>query len=266
MIGAMSAGDRFVAALRLGFEGREEDALFELRALLGSDLGREERGWILLYEARFLGQLLRVAEARKRLRELSDTWGGIAEHDARIAVAVAVLYEMEGNPSRTLKELDRVLEKYSGFWQRQDMREPYEEIQANRGRLLANEGRWKEAIPLLEETLLSKKDKPGQFYYNLGYCYFLAEQWDRSERRLKEALNRELQPAFASAAHFYLGRLHSRKQAFAIAIKEFEEAEKFAVESGVSRKGIYAEMAAGYKHLGRMEEAMRYADLARGSP
>jgi tetratricopeptide (TPR) repeat protein len=49
------------------------------------------------------------------------------------------------------------------------LQEPYEEIQANRGRLLVGQGRWEEALPLLEETLRSEKGKPGEFYYNLGY-------------------------------------------------------------------------------------------------
>jgi hypothetical protein len=49
------------------------------------------------------------------------------------------------------------------------LQEPYEEIQANRGRLLVGQGRWEEALPLLEETSRSEKGKPGEFYYNLGY-------------------------------------------------------------------------------------------------
>ena len=67
------------------------------------------------------------------------------------------------------------------------MQEPYEEIQANRGRLLVGQGRWEEALPLLEETLRSEKGKPGEFYYNLGYCYFMAEEWDKSAERFREA-------------------------------------------------------------------------------
>jgi tetratricopeptide (TPR) repeat protein len=265
MAGAMFTGNRFVSALRLGFEGREELALQELKTLHAEGLNDEERGWVVLYEVRFLGQLLRVSEARKRLAELSKLWGSTPEHDVRMAVAEAVLYEMEGNPSQTLSRLNQIVKEYSGPWDRQDLREAYEEIQANRGRLLVNEGRWKEALPLLEETLRSEKEKSGQFYYNLGYCYFMAKKWDESERWLREALGKDLHPAIASATHFYMGRLQSRKQAFSVAIVEFQAAEKFAIESGISRKAIYAEMAAAYKNLGQMTEANRYAELARSA-
>ena len=84
MAGAMFTGDRFVVALRLGFEGKEELALQELKTLHAEGLNDEERGWVVLYEVRFLGQLLRVSEARKRLAELSKFWGSTPEHDVRI--------------------------------------------------------------------------------------------------------------------------------------------------------------------------------------
>lgn len=255
----------FVAALRLGFEKQEEEAIRQLRALLQETSDYEDRGWILLYEARFLGHLLRVAEARKRLAEVSRIWKRTPQHDVRIAVGEAVLYEAEGNPSRALDELDRIFEKYAGQWTLPDMDDPYEEIQANRGRMLVGQDRCKEALPLLEETLHFERGKPGEFYFNLGYSYFMTEEWEKSERWLKEALTEELHPAFSSAIHYYLGRLEYRKAAFARAIKEFEVAEKSAVEAGTSRKVIYGALAKAYKHLGQEEDATRYAELARSS-
>jgi len=257
--------DRFSAALRLGFEHQEERAISELDALLGEGLDDENRGWVLIYQARFLGYLLRLAEARTRLAEVSRIWEKTPQHDVRIAVAEAVLYEAEENPSRTLKELDRILERYKGQWDLPGMDDPYEEIQATRGRLLVGEERCKEALPLLEETLKFERGKPGEFYFNLGYCYFVTEQWEESERWLKEALTKELDSAFASITHYYLGRLEHDRGAFARAVKEFETSEEYARDAGISRKAIYGALAKAYKGLGQIEDAIHYAELAVSS-
>ncbi|MGO9589624.1 MAG: tetratricopeptide repeat protein [Candidatus Acidiferrales bacterium] len=256
---------RLQGALDLGFEGQEEAAIGHLRALLPEAPDDEEKGWIVLYEARFLAQLLRVTEARARLADLSGMWKATPEHDAQVAVAYALMHEMEGNPSQTLRELDRIAKKYSDFWEQRGARDLYEEIQANRGRLLAGEGRPKEALPLLEETLAFERGKPGQFYYNLGYCYFEAKEWDRCERWLKEALRRDLHPAIASATHYYLGRLEYVKGAYARAIKEFELAVTYALQAERPPGVIYAEMAKAYGHLGMAEERSRYDDLAKSA-
>lgn len=253
--------DPFVVALRLGFENQEERAIEQLRALLSDATNDEERGWIVIYEARFLGQLLRVAEARVRLADVRRLWTRTPEHDARIAVGEAVLYEVEGDPARTLAELDKILKEYSARWHLSELHEPYEEIQANRGRLLVGQGQWKEALPLLEETLRSEKGKPGEFYYNLGYCYFMAEEWDKSEQFLKEALANKVDPKFACSTHYYLGRVYYCTGALEQAVREFQTAEKVAPATGSSRKVVCGELARTYKELGMLEEAIRYSRM-----
>lgn len=261
----MFDASRFQEALDLGLEGKEEAAISCLRALLQETHNDEEKGWIALYEARFLAQLLRVAEARAQLAHLSRMWRSTPEHDAQIAVAYALMHEMEGKPSQTLRELDRIVKKYSTSWEGPCARDLYEEIQANRGRLLVGEGRLREALPLLEEALVFERDKPGQFYYNLGYCYFKAKEWDKSQHWLNEALRRDLHPAIASATHYYLGRLEYLKGAYARAISEFELAVIYALQAKRPPEVIYAEMAKAYGHLGMTEERSRYNDLAKSA-
>jgi tetratricopeptide (TPR) repeat protein len=256
-----SLQDRFGAALLLGFDHQEERAIQELRALVQEATGDEERGWIILYEARFLGHLLRVAEARQRLADLRSIWTRTAQHDASIAVGEASLYEAEGDSARALTEFDRILKEYADQWHLSELQEPYEEVQANRGRLLVGQDRCMEALPLLEETLRSEKGKPGEFYYNLGYCYFMAEQWEESERWLKHSLIKKLDPGCACLAHYYLGRLEYRLGALEEAVKEYEAAAKHAGEAGSSRKVIYGELARAYNELGNKEQALHYSRL-----
>jgi tetratricopeptide (TPR) repeat protein len=260
-----SGDDRFIAALRLGFDGQEQRAIDDLRALLKEDNSDEDKGWILIYEARFLGHLLRVAEAKERLETVSKIWPGTPGHQARLAIGKAVLYEAEGDAARCLKELDQIFKAFAGQWSLPELQEPYEEIQANRGRLLVGQDRWKEALPLLEETARSEKGKPGEFYLNLGYCYFMAGKWKEAEQRLNQALTNALHPILASGTHYYLGRLAYRRQAFALAIKEYELAAKYAIETGKPVFQIYREISVSYKQLGMTSESDRYSQLAHSS-
>jgi len=253
--------DPFVVALRLGFANQEEEAIRRLRELLGSATDDEQRGWIIIYEARFLGQLLRVAEARVRLAEVRRLWTSTPEHDTRIAVGEAALYEAEGNQARALTEFTKILKDYAGQWHTPDLQESYEEVQANRGRLLVVQDRWKEALPLLEETLRSDKGKSGEFYYNLGYCYFMAEDWEKAESFLNEALIRELPRKFWCAAHYYLGRVHYCRSEFEQAVKDFQTAEKYAADSATSPRVIHGELARTYKELGMIDQALRYSQM-----
>jgi hypothetical protein len=103
---------RFEGALALGFGGNEEAAMLRLRELLTQTLDPEEKGWVILYEATFLGRLHRVAEARDRVVDLRQLWQGVVEYDARIAVLEAFLDESEGERLRALTKLDAVLKKF----------------------------------------------------------------------------------------------------------------------------------------------------------
>jgi len=257
--------NRFQLALDLGCENQEERAIQELRALLQEGPTDEEKGWLMLYEARFLGQLLRVAEARTRLAELAGLWEKRPDHDVQIDVASALLYEMQGNLSQTLRELDRIARQYAALLKLPEFRDLYEEIQANRGRLLVDEDRVKEALPLLEETLRFERQKPGDFYYNLGYCYFMSGEWEKSERWLREALSSDLHPAIACVTHYYLGCLYYRKGSYAKAVTAFESAAEYAIQAKRPLNVIYGEMAKAYKRLGLEEESSHYTQLAKSS-
>jgi pentatricopeptide repeat protein len=260
---------RLQAALNLGVEAQEESAteraIRALRALLREARSDEEKGLVLLHEARFLGQLLLVTEARARLADVTRLWQKTPECEVQIAVGYALLYEMEGNPAETLRGLDRILKKYTAVWKLPDARDLYEEVQANRGRLLVGEGRLIEALPVLEETLRFEREKAGQFCYNLGYCYFKAGELEKAEQWLREALRRRLHPAIASATHYYLGRLDFDREAFARAIKEFESAAHYALQAKRGLKVIYGEMARSYNRLGMDKESSHFAELAKSA-
>lgn len=179
---------RFEGALALGFGGNEEAAMLRLRELLTQTLDPEEKGWVILYEATFLGRLHRVAEARDRVVDLRQLWQGVVEYDARIAVLEAFLDESEGERLLALTKLDAVLKKFAVLWNSSETRDLYEEIQFTRGRLLVYEDRWADALPILEESLRFERPKADEFFYNLGYCYFRNSEYGKAEEFLNKAV------------------------------------------------------------------------------
>jgi tetratricopeptide (TPR) repeat protein len=256
---------RFEEALELGYGSDPHRAVELLELLLQEVQENEDRGHIILYEAFFLARDERTVEARAKLQEVANLWKRTPEHKARMAVMDALLDEADGQASRTLKKLNRILKQYPTLWKSDDVHDLYEELQFNRGRLLATIDDWRLALPVLEECLSFQRPKHPELYANLGICYFEAEKWEKAVENLKLALSKGLSTKYSSAAHYYLGRLSYLRGALPKAVKEFELALDDATSAGTSRKVIYDALAKSYQHLGLNEESAKYARLAKNS-
>jgi tetratricopeptide (TPR) repeat protein len=262
----MFDADRFRAALILGFRGNPEGALGELQVLTRQTRDPGETGWVLLYQAVFLGHLHRIAEARERLSKIAEFWGSDAEANARTAVVSALLDEADGNRASALEQMDRILKVNEALWSTPQVKDLYEDIQLHRGRILATQQRWSEALPVLEEGLNFESAKSGEFYVNLGRSHFEMEHWADAEKYLREAISSDLDGGFSCAAHYYLGRLLYRKRgALAEAVQQFRLAEKCADVGAIDPKNIYDALAKSCKHLGLESESRRYQNLARST-
>jgi tetratricopeptide (TPR) repeat protein len=255
----------FEAALKLGYGDHPQRAIQQLEILEQEVQDKENKGLVILYEALFLGRLGRTTEARERLRAVAKLWEPSPEHQARMAVVDALLDEADGQAPRTLKKLGQILEEYRTLWKTDDVHNLYEEIQFNRGRLLATIGDWRLALPVLEECLSFERPMAGELYQSLGFCYFQAERWDKAEEILRLALSKEIIPSFSSAAHYYLGRIFYLRGALGKALMEFELALSDAKVAGTSQKNIYDALAKSSQYLGLSEDASRYALLAKSS-
>jgi tetratricopeptide (TPR) repeat protein len=229
---------RFEEAVVLGYGSDPHRAVELLEVLLHEVQENEDRGLIMLYEAFFLSRDERTTEARARLREVANVWERTPEHEARMAVMDALFDEADGQASRTLKKLSRILEQYPMLWESDDVRDLYEELQFNRGRLLATIGDWRIALPVLEECLSFRRPKHPELFANLGICYFQAEEWEKAVENLKLALSKGVSPTYSSAAHYYLGRVSYVRGALPKAMKEFELALDDAAAARISRKVI----------------------------
>lgn len=256
---------RFQEAVELGYGSDPHRAIQLLQLLLQDVRENEHKGLIILYEAFFLARDAHVTEARARLQDVVNIWESTPEHEARVAVIDALLDEADGQWRRTLKKLNRIWKQHSTLWKSDDVRDLYEELQFNRGRLLATIGDWRIALPVLEECLTFSRPKHPELYANLGICYFQAKEWEKAVENLKLALSKGLSPDYSSAIHYYLGRVSYLKGALPKAVKEFELALADATAAGTSLKVIYDALAKSCQHLGLREESARYSRLARNS-
>jgi tetratricopeptide (TPR) repeat protein len=256
---------RFEEALAIGYGSDPHRAVELLEVLLHEVHENEYRGLIMLYEALFLSRDGRTTEARAKLQEVTNLWKRTPEHKARMAVMDALLDEADGQASRTLKKLNRIIKQYPTLWKSDDVHDLYEELQFNRGRLLATIDDRRLALPVLEECLSFQRPKHPELYANLGICYFEAEKWEKAVENLKLALSKGLSPDYSSAAHYYLGRVSYLKGTLPRAVKEFELALDDATSAGTSRKVIYDALAKSYRYLGLDEESAKYARLAKNS-
>ena len=256
---------RFEEAVVLGYGDDPRRALELLEILLQEIQENEYRGLIMLYEAFFLARDERTTEARAKLKEVAKIWERTPEHEARMAVMDALFDEADGQASRTLKKLNRILKQYPALWKSDDTSDLYEELQFNRGRLLATIGDRRLALPVLEECLSFQRPKHPELFANLGICYFEAKEWEKAVENLELALSKGLSTTYSSAAHYYLGRVSYLKGALPKAVKEFELALDDATEAGTSRKVIYDALAKSCQHLGLSEESVKYARLAKNS-
>lgn len=262
----MFDADRFKNAITLGYGGSEENALQELQAILQASPENDDKGWIVLYEVIFLARLRRTTEARQRFAELSKLWGHrVAEHTARIGLTDALLDELEGNKAQALRKLDCILKDFENLWRSPDTRDLYEEVQLVRGRMLVDQGRYAEALPILEESLSFDRHIDVELCYDLGCCYFACKNWDKAEQWLKETLAKDPHAALASAVHYRLGLVYFFRDALARAIKELESAAEYRGEDSTPRKLIYEALAKCLRRMGLEEESKRYADLAESA-
>jgi tetratricopeptide (TPR) repeat protein len=156
-----------------------------------------------------------------------------------------------------------MVKRYGDNLRHPQLRDVYEEVQLRRGMRLAHLGRFREALPLLEECLnFTAPLITSELYYELGRCYVDAGDLQRARSCLTKALDMGLDQARASSAHFNLGTIHMRNDAYAKAVKEFDLAEAHADAANISKKSIYKAGAVSYDRLGQSEKAMRYLELA----
>jgi tetratricopeptide (TPR) repeat protein len=203
-------------------------------------------------------------EARQLLRVIRKTFAEIDEALVRADEAEIELDSWEDRWDRVLPALDRMLDRYGDLLHHPRLRDMYEQVQLRRGMRLADLGRYKEALPLLEEAVtfdLPRSD--GNLYHELGRCYLDSEDYERANDALTKAIKLGIHDSRAAHAHWNIAVILLRKDSAARALDELRLAEEHATSAGTSKKNIYKAMAIAFHKLGMVEDALRYAKMSK---
>jgi tetratricopeptide (TPR) repeat protein len=110
----------------------------------------------------------------------------------------------DDNREAVLKKLEMALKKYTPTLKESPSRYSYEGLQIRRAFILADLGRWKEALPILEGITSPQEYREGVAFY-LGHCYVSGKEYKKAKPYLVEALKLGLPPSLEYRAHNELG-------------------------------------------------------------
>jgi len=178
------------------------------------------------------------------------------------------------NLEATLSRFEAVIKKHSlESTSKRDSRIPkdlysrdfYESIQIRRAFILADLGRWKEALPILEEIQSPKEYREGVAFY-LGHCHLAAHDYIRAEQKLTEALRLgDLPKSLEYRAHCELGMAYYELRDYQQAKRELENCAKTADKSYLGDGVIWRWLELTCRALGLKAEAEQYARMANPS-
>lgn len=251
-------------AVELRDSGQVREALEEFTALTESTTDLEEKASLLINQVRCYRLLGRLTEARQRLsaaRRIAPKTHLLLY----LEYENAVLRWHEGKRSESLDILNSLQSNYGKILRSPEHKDLYEQVQSGRGMLLAELARYREAKPLLEESLSFDAriiEKEGVLR-DLGLCYLELGDRDRAKEAFTESLRENAHGVYATMAHYYLGTIYFEGAAFAKAALEFEASLSGAEEAQIPKEHLYQYLARTSRHLGMGKEAERYEKLSK---
>jgi len=268
---------RFLKACQLRDDGKLNEAIEEFRTLAaGTEDPVDKAGVFLNVAATFqaLGEYDRARQQLRAARTLvlpSDDLSIAASQDRRL-VQLEVSFDFEdadissyeGKLEEALAKFDLLLKKYKQVLEEPELRESYEMTQARRGFILADLGRCKEALPILEEAESFEGGK-GEICFYLGHCYLASRDYSRAVRKLDEALRLGLPRRLEYRAHCELGTAYYQLKDYAKAKLEFERSAETADAEYIQQAQIWKWLENTSRNLGLNDEADRYSRQAATS-
>jgi tetratricopeptide (TPR) repeat protein len=264
-------------ACQLVDAGKFSEAYDEFIQLVENTPDPLEKAWPLIYAADTLQRLGQEEVASAQLsaaRALIEKHRPTAPATNEAFAAAETFLDFEeanllwlrgGSLEAALSRFEAVLKKHRLELKDSRARGLYEAIQTRRAFILADLGRWKEALPILEEIESPQEYKEGVAFY-LGHCYLSAHDHIRAEQKLTEALSLGGLPhSLEYRAHCELGMTYYQLQNYAPAKRELEKCAATADKSYLKDGIIWKYLEATCRALGLKGEAEHYASLARPS-
>lgn len=269
--------EHFLAACQLRDEGKYAQAYEAFRVLGDETTDRVDKAGILLHAAKTLKLQEKYIAAEDQLRAarelVTDYLGPSPSSDERIAhLEIYLDYEdadlswKQGKNKEALAKFESSLKRYEGRLREPDFAGFYELTQTCRAFILADLGRWKEAMPVLEEarSFPEPEYKEGITFY-LGHCYLSAGEVEKAEELLAEALKLGLPESLEFRAHCELGMVYNKRRDYAKAKQEFEKCVATADSKYIQHSRIWEWLQDTCRALGLRAEAEDYARRAKPS-
>src|SRR5262249_55923314 len=191
---------KFQQACRLRDEGKLAEAYNDFIQLAETETNALDKARVLLYAANALRLSEKYEAATKKLVAARGLIKGYPLSNSTAAEKFADLelfldFEDANLFWLTSQHRQAVLDKFKAILRKHRLpvsRDPrshdaYEAIQTRRAFLLANLGRWQEALPILEGIESPREYEEGFAFY-LGHCYLAAGDYRKAEKKLSEAL------------------------------------------------------------------------------
>jgi tetratricopeptide (TPR) repeat protein len=268
---------RLQDACKMVDEGRYAEAYDTFVQLAENTPDPLERAWPLIYAANTLQTLgqeqaamaqLNVARAliedqrqsgSARSEELEAAELFLDFEDANI------LWRRGGKKEEALNKFEAALKNHPLALGDPGLSDLCNAIQIRRAFILADLGRWQEALPLLEEIKSPQEYSEGIAFY-LGHCYLAGHDYIRAEQKLAEALKLGGLPhSLEYRAHCELGMTCYQLQDYAQAKRELEKCAEMADRSYLKDGALWGYLAATCRALGLKAEAETYSRMARPS-
>jgi tetratricopeptide (TPR) repeat protein len=267
--------EQLLNACRMRDEGKFSAALEEFLRIAETTEDRINKAGVLVYASTTLKLLERYDDARRQLgaaRTVAEEYlspnSSVDERTIYLEVyldfELADIYRFEGKKEEALAGFDAMIKKHAQRLSEPRFREIRESIEACRAFILADLGRWREAMPILEKARSFTEYKEGNAFY-LGHCYLSALDYNRAEEKLSEALRLGLPKNLEYRAHCELGMTYYQLHEYAQAKHELEKCVEMADTSYLRDGIIWKYLEAACRSLGLKDEARHYANLSRPS-
>lgn len=267
---------RLLKACELVDRGKYSEAHNEFIQLAENTPDPLEKAWPLIYAANTLQTLgqqeaatVQLSAARTLIEKHRPS---ISARDEKFA-AVEFFLDFEdanllwlrgGNQEAALNRFDTALKKHRLALKDLRSRSLHEAIQIRRAFILADLGRWKEALPILEGMKSPQEYREGIAFY-LGHCYLAGDEYERTRVKLTEALKLGLPISLEHRAHCELGMTYYNLKDYAKAKQELEKGAEHADANYIKQSHIWKWLEMTCRALGLQAEAEIYVCMARPS-
>ena len=264
----------FEQAVALREKGKHKEAAdIFLGLATGADRPLDKAGMLLnvAHASKEMGQFDLARSHLEATRDLLRLPSGITlsnvDEENRRGLVIGVeledarIFAGEHELQAAIDKLDLLLAKHRSDLLKPNFADINQTVQRDRAFVLADLGRFKEALSVLDELYSTDPHERWILFY-LGYCYLCTGKYVDAQLKLVEAIQSGLPEEFEGRAHCMLGAACYELRDFARAKLELQKGVETASLKFIKEAGIWSRLRDACLSLGLRAEAERYASLA----